>query len=117
MKSILCLLLAFSSLVFCSPALCETLSLDEMLAAEEAVMIAEAGESAAQENAAREDFIDRIIALAQQLYNNADGKAKRAQYSGDIYVCKNFTVHPFLSFTATGRPIVHPRAARISGCR
>ncbi len=95
MKSLLSLMLALAALLFRLPALCETLSLDEMLAAEEAVMMTESAESDAQENAAREDFIDRIIALAQQLYDNADGKAKRAQYSGDIYICKNFTVHLF----------------------
>ncbi len=42
--------------------------------------------------AAREAFIDRIIALAKEKFDAADGRAQRAQYSGDIYVCKNFTV-------------------------
>ena len=58
-------------------------------------MMSESDPFSAHESAAREDFIDRIIALAQQLYDNAGGRAKRAQYSGDIYVCKNFTVHLF----------------------
>ncbi len=44
---------------------------------------------------AREDFIQRIIDLAQEKYDKANGKAQRAQYSGDIYVCKNFTVYLF----------------------
>ena len=46
-------------------------------------------------NPAREDMIDRIIALGKELYEKADGKAQRAHYSGDIYVCKNFTVYLF----------------------
>jgi len=76
-------------------ALSETLSLEEMLAAEEAEMITADASSASVASAAREDFIDRIIATAKALYDEADGRARRAQYSGDIYVCKNFTVHLF----------------------
>lgn len=45
--------------------------------------------------AAREDFIDRILSLAQTLYTKANGQPQRAQYSGDIYICKNYTVHLF----------------------
>ena len=44
---------------------------------------------------AREAFIDGIIALAEEKYIAANGRAQRAQYSGDIYVCKNFTVYLF----------------------
>ena len=44
---------------------------------------------------AREEMIDRILSTAQTLYEQSGGKAKRAHYSGDIYVCKNFTVHLF----------------------
>ncbi len=47
------------------------------------------------QKSAREDFIDRIIALGQELYIKAEGKSQRAHYKGDIYVCKNFTVHLF----------------------
>lgn len=43
----------------------------------------------------RDAFIDDIIALGKELYDKADGKAQRAQYKGDIYVCKNFTVYLF----------------------
>ena len=46
-------------------------------------------------NAARADFIDRIIALGKELYDRAGGKKQRAHYSSDIYVCKNFTVYLF----------------------
>ena len=46
-------------------------------------------------NAAREDFIDRIIENGRQLYEQANGRAQRAQYAGDIYVCKNFTTYLF----------------------
>ena len=44
---------------------------------------------------ARDDFIDSIISLAEEKYIAANGRAQRAQYSGDIYVCKNFTVYLF----------------------
>jgi len=81
-------------LLFAAPcALGETLSLDEMLAAEDAAWFEPA--IPANESPAREDFINRIIATAKTLYDAAGGRAKRAQYSGDIYVCKNFTVHLF----------------------
>ena len=44
---------------------------------------------------ARDDMIDRIIALGKQKYEETGGKAQRAHYAGDIYVCKNFTVYLF----------------------
>ena len=47
------------------------------------------------EYTARDDFIDRIVALGQELYEKAGGRSQRAHYSGDIYVCKNFTVYLF----------------------
>ena len=47
------------------------------------------------EEDARADFIDRIIATAKEKFDEADGKLQRAQYSGDIYICKNFTVYLF----------------------
>lgn len=49
----------------------------------------------AAEYTARDDMIDRIVELARQKYEAAGGKAQRAHYSGDIYVCKNFTVYLF----------------------
>ena len=47
------------------------------------------------ENPARADFIDRIIDLGYSLFVKAHGKAQRAAYSSDIYVCKNFTTYLF----------------------
>ena len=44
---------------------------------------------------ARTAFIDDIISLAKEKYEETGGRARRAQYSGDIYVCKNFTVYLF----------------------
>ena len=44
---------------------------------------------------AREDFIDRIIYLAEEKFIEARGRAQKAASSGDIYVCKNFTVYLF----------------------
>lgn len=51
--------------------------------------------SSAGDPAAREAFIDGIIDLAKEKFDAARGRAKRAEYSGDIYVCKNFTVYLF----------------------
>ena len=80
-------------------ALGESLSLDDLNDAPEAQTIdylPDTQDAAVTgDSAAREDWIDRIIALAQTLYTQANGRAQRAQYSGDIYVCKNFTVHLF----------------------
>ena len=45
--------------------------------------------------AARKELIDGIIALAQKKFEDANGRLQRAHYSGDIYVCKNFTVYLF----------------------
>lgn len=45
--------------------------------------------------AARAELIDGMITLAEKLFTQAKGRAQRAHYSGDIYVCKNFTVHLF----------------------
>ena len=107
----LCILLLLLVLPLCA-ARAESLSLEEMLAAEDAVMITEQMQSSETnvhpENRAREDFIDRIIATAKSLYDQAGGRAKRAQYSGDIYVCKNFTVHLFRENRAGFRMAAYP---------
>lgn len=47
------------------------------------------------DQSARDAFIDDIINLAQREFEQTGGRAQRAQYSGDIYVCKNFTVYLF----------------------
>ncbi len=49
----------------------------------------------AVDSSAREAFIDGILSLAKQTFDQTRGRAQRAQYSGDIYVCKNFTVYLF----------------------
>ena len=36
-----------------------------------------------------------LLHWGKKLYDQADGKLQRAHYSGDIYVCKNFTVYLF----------------------
>ena len=53
------------------------------------------GSGGYRRNPAREDFINRIIDLGQQLYEQTGGRAQRAHYASDIYVCKNFTVYLF----------------------
>ena len=44
---------------------------------------------------ARQELIDGIIASAKAYHEGANGRAQRAQYAGDMYVCKNFTVRIF----------------------
>lgn len=44
---------------------------------------------------ARDELIDRMIDLAEEIYQKANGRAQPANSPGDIYVCKNFTVHLF----------------------
>lgn len=144
------LLLAALLLPGCG-ASADTLSLEDMLAADEAIMIDDIPEPAASPSAvaeeptpalpleetppveegetdtffehplreeklnettvpvyAREEMIDRIIALAQQLYTKAAGKPQRAHYAGDIYICKNFTVHLFREVAADYRMAAYP---------
>ena len=91
MKRIMAFLAAM--LLFAATARGEPLSLEEMLGAQEAQSLAQ--EETTQRSGAREELINRYLALAKELYEEAGGKAKRAQYSGDIYVCKNFSVHIF----------------------
>jgi hypothetical protein len=50
---------------------------------------------ATAESEARQALIDGIIASAKGYFDRANGRAQRAQYAGDIYVCKNFTVRVF----------------------
>lgn len=94
MRNRLFSLLLALSLLPCA-ALGESLTLDEMNAAEDAMPLSAAEAAQPVESAARADFIDRILALAETLYAKANGQPQRAQYSGDIYVCKNYTVHLF----------------------
>lgn len=64
----------------------------DILDQEEGIPVQETAEA---DGTAREDFIERIIALAKQKFEETGGRAQRAHYSGDIYVCKNFTVYLF----------------------
>lgn len=57
---------------------------------------------------ARDAFIDDIIALAKQEFEQTGGRAQRAQYAGDIYVCKNFTVYLFRQNAAKYRMAEFP---------
>ncbi len=56
---------------------------------------AAAAAAPAADSAARDEFIDHMIDLAEELFRKAGGRAQPANSSGDIYVCKNFTVHLF----------------------
>ncbi len=55
----------------------------------------EAGDAAKGDPAAREAFIEDMLAIAKEQFDKANGRAMPAASSGDIYVCKNFTVYMF----------------------
>lgn len=100
MKRFFTLLLAL--LMLAPAALAEnadTAELDDELIVEDVLLTDDGQEIVTQTSVAlnpvREEFIDRIVELGHELYIKADGKSQRAHYSGDIYVCKNFTVHLF----------------------
>ena len=78
---IIFLLCLFIGAAGCSAA--QSLSLEEMNAAEEAESWQETPEQP-QTISARDEMIDRILATAKALYDDAGGRAKRAHYSGDI---------------------------------
>lgn len=98
LKKLLCLLFAMMMIV---PALAEDdYSITEII--EDVMIMPDGGEVAIppeeepeHDQTARTDFIDRIIALGHELYEDANGKSQRAHYASDIYVCKNFTTYLF----------------------
>lgn len=63
--------------------------------------------------APREQLIEAILGEAQRLYEDANGRSRRAHYSGDIYVCKNFTVHCFRTAAAGFRMAEFPETELI----
>jgi len=60
-----------------------------------AVMLAGFTVTATAEESARDSMINAIISTAKDTFDQANGKLQRAQYSGDIYICKNYTVYLF----------------------
>ncbi len=95
------LLILVLALCFVLPALAEAQEEieEDVILDEDGREVPDPAETEAPETAAvsgpREDFIDDIIALGEKLYKKANGKAQRAQYKSDIYICKNFTVYLF----------------------
>lgn len=97
------LLLLLALVCLCVPAMAEEedYSITEIV---EFVLITDDGEMVpdplvtaepAFDPTARNDFIDRIIALGYQLYDKANGRPQKAADSSDIYICKNFTTYLF----------------------
>ena len=86
--------LAAALLFLSRAAVCETLTPEQMAGASAALP---PGTDApdAPANPDREAFIDAILGTAESVFDGAHGRPKRAQNSGDIYVCKNFTVYCF----------------------
>ncbi len=56
---------------------------------------ASAEETETPDKTPRERMIDEILEAAHNQYVTTGGRLRRAQYSGDIYICKNFTVYCF----------------------
>ena len=74
--------------------------------------------------ASREALIDQMIGLAQETFEKTNGRAQRAHYSGDIYVCKNFTVYLFREFASGYRiaefpdvPLIIPDNQKKDDCK
>ena len=57
---------------------------------------------------ARQDFIERIIGLAEEKFREARGKPQKAASGSDIYVCKNFTVYLFRENRGDFRMAAYP---------
>jgi len=99
LRRILCALLAACLLVPAAALAEMTITIVDPDGEETSLAIFEeeapAGEAEESSSEARDAFIVDIIALAEEKYIEANGRAQRAQYSGDIYVCKNFTVYLF----------------------
>lgn len=80
-------------LLFPSSGIPESLSFAEMENAGQVLSLADpAGKN---ENTARRAFIDDMLETAKKRFDETHGRPQRAQNSGDIYICKNFTVHLF----------------------
>ena len=71
------------------------------------------GEAAEISLSPRDDLINRYIETGRQLYLSANGKLQRAHYAGDIYICKNFTVHVFRENCGDFRMMTYPTAELI----
>lgn len=62
----------------------------------------------AQSPSPRDELIDSIIAEAKALYDKANGRLQSAHYSGDVYLCKNFTVAVFKKDSDSFRMAEYP---------
>lgn len=111
------LLLLLCALLLPGLALGESLTPEEMALAPQAAPVeaspAPASDAAPASEAsalpsAREEMIDGILSLAKTLYEQAGGRPQRAHYAGDIYVCKNFTVHLFTETAGAYRMAQYP---------
>ncbi len=83
---------------------------DAVPAVTEAPVVTEvpAAQATAVPSDGRAVLIDRMIGMAEQLFDKTKGRPQRAHYSGDIYVCKNFTVHLFRENTGDFEMAAYP---------
>ena len=95
MKQVLSFLLCVLLLMAAACPVSSESALPGEIEVEEISPDVEPSEAEEDPHPARTAFIEDIIALGKQLYDEAGGKLKRAHYKGDIYVCKNFTVYLF----------------------
>ena len=65
------------------------------------------------EKTPRDEMIDDILNAAHDQYVQTGGKLRRAHYSGDIYICKNFTVYCFKQAAGGYRMAEYPDTALV----
>ena len=73
-----------------------------------AAALGEQAETGTAEQTPREKMIDGILNAAHDQFEKTGGKLRRAQYAGDIYVCKNFTVYCFKQAAPAFRMAEYP---------
>lgn len=119
---LLCCLVLTASLSLAEEDLSVTEIIEDVLLDDEGNEIPDP--SPVRESNAKEDFINRIILTAQEKFTAAGGKAQRAHYASDIYVCKNFTVYLFRQNRADFRlgaypevPLVIPNNLPAAQCK
>ncbi|MDD4081096.1 MAG: hypothetical protein PHP02_06750 [Eubacteriales bacterium] len=110
-----CLILILTLILFTLPARGEEEEVSLFAGGSTAVPTASPGPSPAPAalppaDGARAELIDGIISEAKALFDKANGRPQRAHYAGDIYVCKNFTVHVFKENSGDFRMAAFPDA-------
>ncbi len=73
----------------------------------------EAADVGSTVSTAREQMIDEILEAAHGQFVKTKGRLQRAHYSGDIYICKNFTIYCFKQAAPHYRMAEYPDTALV----